>query len=190
MCSTEKAYSAPFVPYFNHFWNEWFWEVGAKRYICKKRLNMKNTVLPENMVELEEAMSRIDRWRRGSGADALTKAFYISRADIEALYNELNLLGQDYIGVRAYIGTREEKGNNNVILNVDELLMVAVIKNPDHHEDPNGVDLYAVGDEQDTRIYDLTSPCPRMCDSVSPLFTLIPPDGKKPKKNLSDFTKK
>lgn len=128
---------------------------------------MENT----NTITLEEAQQRIQLWRDFIGESVETKAFFISGDDIKALYTQISK--NDGFGVRAYLA-RNNSGEN-------ELLFVgtksdAVVFNKD-------VIVY----NNESAIYDLTTPCPNMCDTSSPLFNL--PDDKE-KINLSDLSKK
>jgi hypothetical protein len=118
---------------------------------------MMKTISDDDIVEVSDAIIRITRWRTAMGEQFPIKAFYITKEDIEALHSEI--IRNEAIAVRAYLAV-DNKGEN-------EILLVGVTEDP---LSPNGKDLYEVGGK--SRIYDLTSPCPNMCDCFSPLYTL------------------
>jgi hypothetical protein len=118
---------------------------------------MIKTISDDDIVEVGDAIIRITRWRTAMGEQFPIKAFYITKEDIEALHDEI--IRNDAIAVRAYLAV-DNKGEN-------EILLVGVTEDPLL---PHGKDLYEVNGK--SRIYDLTTPCPNMCDCFSPLYTL------------------
>jgi hypothetical protein len=126
-----------------------------------------------NIVELGDAMNRIARWRAYVGEEFETKAFFISLKDIVDLYEEV--MKNQGTGVRAYLARNDE--------GTDELLLVGVIN--DETPGDGGRDIIMM--DGASTIYDLTSPCPNMCDFRSPLFAI--PDDKE-KLDLSQLPRK
>lgn len=102
--------------------------------------------MAQNTITLATAQEWAGNWRKDQ--PDTVKAFLIPGSDISDLYNDiLTKGGQD---VRGYLGI-DDKGEYKMFL-------VAV--------DSNGNDLVNLG------IYDMTTPCPPMCDVNSPLYTL------------------
>jgi hypothetical protein len=128
--------------------------------------------LSENTIDLDKAQQRIIRWREYIGDHCDTHAFFISKDDIKALHAEID--ANHGHGVRAYLARNEENQNC--------LLLVAVHPEP---EIINGTDIIAIHGV--SQIYDLTSPCPNMCDYQSPLLEI---PGYKKKTKLSDLSGK
>lgn len=116
---------------------------------------MKRTA--NNPVELRDAQQRIKRWQLYIGSNFETKAFFISLDDIKTLYDEI--LASNGIGVRAYLARTSEEQN--------EILLVGVQQSSYSSQ---GKDI--IEENGSSRIYDLTTPCPNMCDVESPLFNL------------------
>jgi len=136
--------------------------------------------MPENItdiVELGDALTRIENWRSYVGEEFETKAFFIGLDDIIALYEEVQR--NKGTGVRAYLARNSSNEN--------ELLLVGV-KNVSLNPTSGitkGEDIIMVGGA--STIYDLTTPCPNMCDITSPLYL---DKRQKETLNLGDLTKK
>jgi hypothetical protein len=104
--------------------------------------------MDENTITLETAQTWATNWRKDQ--PDTVKAFLIPQEDIIELYNQITKNGaQD---VRGYLGIKEEGEY--------KLMLVPV--------DPKGNDMIDLG------IYDFTKPCPKDCDTMSPLYTLKP----------------
>lgn len=130
-----------------------------------------------DIVELDDAINRIQRWRDYVGEEFETKAFFISLDDIIALYQEVKT--NNGTGIRAYLARKDSNQN--------ELLLVGVKDASTNPESgiTDGEDILNVSGV--SAIYDLSTPCPNMCDFRSALYTL---SRDKEKVNLSDLPKK
>lgn len=109
--------------------------------------------IQKNVIPKQTAIDRAKNWRNymEKHNDLIDiKAFNISKDDLMALLNEGGVKS-----VRAYLGINE---NNQV-----DLLLVGV--NKEIGEGGKDMIDYENGDY----IYDLTTPCPAMCDENSPL---------------------
>lgn len=104
--------------------------------------------MPTNTISLATAQAWAKNWR--DNQPDTVKAYLIPQVDITELMGEPNV--QD---VRAYCGI-DENGNY-------KLMLVGV--------DANGVDL--INEAAGAYIYDFTEPCPRTCDTTSPLYNLV-----------------
>lgn len=105
--------------------------------------------MPENAIPLETAQEWAARWRENPANTV--KAFLIPREDITQLLEESNV-GD----VRAYVGIDEFGTHKLMIVGVNEL-------------ENDLIDAKA-----GQFIYDFTKPCPSVCDTKSPLYTLEP----------------
>jgi len=104
--------------------------------------------MEQNTITLQTAQEWAKNWR--DDQPDVVKAFLIPKNDIIDLYNHITQGGgQD---VRGYLGIRDDGEY--------KLMLVAV--------DSQGSDLIDLG------IYDMTTPCPKVCDVNSPLYTLEP----------------
>jgi hypothetical protein len=139
-----------------------------------KKYNMikshRKKVLPLNTIDLNEAVGRIQNWRGYVGSEFKTKAFFIGLDDLQGLVEVLK--ENSGMGIRCYLG-RTGAGQ-------DDLILVGVKRDPLF---PNGKDI--IEENGPGTIYDLTSPCPNMCDLSSPLNVI---SGIKIKKPLKDLT--
>jgi len=105
------------------------------------------------------AIEGIKNWREFVNQDDMPSAYFLHKEDLLFLINEL--MSQDAVGmgVRCYPSRDKDTGTNH-------LLMVAVVEDENY---PNGKDLYyPVGTQ--SMIFDLTRPCPNMCDEKSALY--------------------
>ncbi|MBS1741723.1 MAG: hypothetical protein JST81_01705 [Bacteroidetes bacterium] len=115
---------------------------------------------------IDEAVTRIENWRSFIGSQFETHAFFIPIDDLLTLANEIkNNKGS---GVRAYL-SRNEDENELLVVGVKDLTIL----------NEGGTDMVNEG------IYDLTMPCPTMCDKKSILLTL----GDKQNRKLRDLGK-
>ncbi len=111
-------------------------------------------------ISLSEAQSRIQDWRNYIGPNLDTKAFFLSVDDLKTLGDVLNTIDNP-IGVRAYLARNEQQENG--------LVLVAVSGTDLNNQTlPNGRDI-VLANNGDSLICDFTTPCPTMCDAVSPL---------------------
>lgn len=105
--------------------------------------------MPKNAIPLETAQEWAARWRENP--ENIVKAFLIPREDIT------ELLKADSVGdVRAYVGIDENGTHKLMLVGVDEL------------------ERDLINAEAGKFIYDFTKPCPSVCDTKSPLYTLEP----------------
>lgn len=96
-------------------------------------------------ITLDEAKKWVSSWRTNPPKD-LAKGHFIPGAALKELLANKNL-----VDVRAYMGVDET--------NTQKLIFVGV--------DSDGKDLIG----ENNPIYDHTEPCPKKCDTSSPLFT-------------------
>jgi len=136
---------------------------------------MKKSI--SNTISLDEAMSRIGRWRGIQPPSNTTKGFFISTEDMRDLLAEIDACKG--IGIRAYLAQTLDGMNDLVLVGVKSAKnpVTGVDFGKDILEDSKGNSL----------IYDLTTPCPNMCDIHSPLFSI---HTKKEKTNLKDLPSK
>lgn len=118
-----------------------------------------------NEYPFDNAVMDIAHWSEyvGSGLD-LPRAYLLYKRDLESLLDELNVLeakGEVALGVRCYPARDASTGLNH-------LLVAAVLDDADKVKYPFGKDIYS--EEGPSLIFDLTRPCPRMCDIESALF--------------------
>lgn len=106
--------------------------------------------MSQNTIDETTAIAWISAWRATPVVGI--KAYFIPKDDLTDLMNDANC-----IGVRAYLAF----GNNGRMAPEAKLLIVDVDAGG-----ANGTDVLANG------IYDFTKPCPTVCDTTSPLYTL------------------
>ncbi len=110
----------------------------------------------------DEAIADIENWRKTVGNfPDIPQAYFLHKGDLLFLINELLNIDDKALGIRCYISRNEETNHNH-------LLMVGVVEDEDKIKYPNGRDVYFEGTP--SKIYDLTRPCPNMCDEHSKLF--------------------
>ena len=102
--------------------------------------------MPTNTITLVQAKSWAKRWNTTAPSNK-TKAYLIPQEDITQLMQEAGV-----VNVRAYNGI-DDTG-------VYKLMLVGV--------DANGKDM--VDEANGQYVYDFTQPCPKVCDTTSPLF--------------------
>jgi hypothetical protein len=106
-----------------------------------------------------EAISDIRDWREHNDSQE-TQAYFLHKEDLLFLIEELLNMDEKALGVRCYLSRRKTTGQNH-------LLVVGVVDDPNYE---NGRDVYDSVLGQTSRIFDLTRPCPNMCDDTSALF--------------------
>jgi len=115
--------------------------------------SLNSNQLPSTAIEKDVAINRAKLWRDYLNANeniTNIRAFNISKSDLVSLLNEDGVKS-----VRAYLGINE---NNQI-----DLLFVGV----DKPIGENGQDMIDYNNQK--YVYDLTTPCPAMCDPSSPL---------------------
>ncbi len=123
-------------------------------------------------VTLDSAINATTRWREwmennSVPGDVQTNAFFIPMGDLLSLISQKEGL----LGIRAYVAMAEEadpEGASSL-----KLLLVAVDPSPEPVSPDYGVDIIEEisGSPGLVTVYDFTSPCPKFCDSTSPLLT-------------------
>lgn len=130
-----------------------------------KTLKKKNKVKGSsvNMVSYETAIQNIRNWRCHVGELINSQAFFISLQDIQGLYEELMSRDVPPMGIRCYMAKRSETGESH--------LLIVAVENDSADPESNGEDMYVKGgSDTNSLIYDVSKPCPRMCDPKSALF--------------------
>ncbi|QTD36646.1 hypothetical protein JL193_10885 [Polaribacter batillariae] len=116
----------------------------------------------KNTITLKTAKRWTKRWRKMEdtyNAHQHCRAFNIPLLDLQEVINE------GAVSVRGYLGVHKHKVEGETVFE-EKLIIVGV--------DKDGKDMISskdgeVLDDESGRIFDLTSPCPEMCDSGSPL---------------------
>lgn len=134
----------------------------------------------ENTVSLEVAKGWTEEWRKQCPENC--KAFLIPATDLIEVLNEMGLIGdkaaakaqkradKNKLDVRAYMAIGAEDGGP-----VEERLLIVGTKEIDgvYRDIIDGeIDGESLGltDDPSSGIYDVTSPCPPVCDPNSPLM--------------------
>ena len=134
-----------------------------------ERATEKTETYPSYPVTLDSAIEDTTRWRDWMAANSVpgevqTNAFFIPMGDLLSLITQKEGL----LGVRAYVAMSEDtapEGASSL-----KLLLVAV--NPTVGSPDYGTDIIEdVPGTNCVTVYDFTSPCPKFCDSSSPLLT-------------------
>jgi hypothetical protein len=122
---------------------------------------MEKTDLDERVFEYpyDEALRDIKRWREHVDDVETPHAYFLHKADLLFLINELMNLDAKGLGIRCY-PAKHASGENH-------LLMVAVVEEEGYD---HGRDVYNDQAPAPSRIFDLSRPCPNMCDYKSNLF--------------------
>ena len=119
---------------------------------------------PKDTIPLSEAIDITTNWRNFISKyepDGYIRAFYIPIEDIMGLAK----FHSEAVAVRAYLGLPKPGDVTDI-----KLALVPVdMKNNDILSVPSAI----TGEEQSS-IYDFTSPCPQACDIQSPLFEFPP----------------
>ena len=109
-----------------------------------------------------DAIEGIKHWREHVGdLPHVPQAFFLHKGDLIFLINELLNLDAKALGIRCYLARNESMQENH-------LLMVGVVDDDDKVKYPHGRDVYYEGTP--SRIFDLSRPCPNMCDEYSHLY--------------------
>lgn len=124
---------------------------------------MKTGNLSERAFEYsyDQSIEDIRHWRDYVGDLDVPQAYFLHKDDLLFLINELMNQAEKGLGVRCYPARDEATGKNH-------LLMVAVVADEDTDKYPDGKDIYS--EVTPSHIFDLTRPCPNMCDANSELY--------------------
>ncbi|MFT3908940.1 MAG: hypothetical protein QM737_05900 [Ferruginibacter sp.] len=137
--------------------------------------NVKTPLNPI-IVPLEEAKVRIGAWRTKYGETVKSKAFFIGVADLIGLLEDVTATDIPAVGIKAYLSIREEMDlETRELKPVEELLLVPAVLKVDPLNPPllsvlDNIPAYDAGIPDTGFVYNLTSPCPPMCDYSSPLY--------------------
>jgi hypothetical protein len=137
---------------------------------------MEKTDFDERAFEYSynDSIRDIKQWRDYVGDLEVPQAYFLHKADLLFLINELMNQNAKGMGIRCYPARDEATGENH-------LLMVAVVEEDGY---PNGKDIYDAQVPAPSRIFDLSRPCPNMCDVESALYAAGVHKERLPLRNL------
>ncbi len=138
-------------------------------------LNSKNNVSPPTKIPLALARERVKLWLKHmlsikyfkKHPDQIPRALYIPIDDLKQFlidYPENTAGARIYFGLEQLVGPGAE-GKQPIEV---KGMMVPVLKGSQKDE------IYNPASEEETYIYDFTTPCPRYCDTDSELYVVIP----------------
>ena len=118
--------------------------------------------MKKNTITLGQAKRWTTRWRKmesGYNAHQECRAFNIPLADLQ------DVIDEGAVTVRAYLGVKKNTVEGETVYE-EKLIIVGV--------DAQGKDMISSSDGEtldagSSEIYDLTEPCPELCDPDSPL---------------------
>jgi hypothetical protein len=129
-------------------------------------MNNQGNIDPKDTICLQEGIDITTNWREFISQyepNGYIRAFYIPMEDIVSLA----AFHKEAVAIRAYIGL-PSKGD---VTDIKLALVPVTAKNEDILSIPS---VTGSGEEQST-IYDFTTPCPQSCDVNSPLFQFPQP---------------
>ncbi len=138
-------------------------------------LNSENNAIPPTKISLDLARERIKLWLKHmlsikyfkKHPDQIPRALYIPIGDLKQFLIDYP---ENITGARIYFGLAQLVGSDGEEKQVIEVkgMMVPVLKGSQKDE------IYNPASEEETYIYDFTTPCPRYCDTDSELYVEIP----------------
>ncbi|WCT14418.1 hypothetical protein [Mucilaginibacter jinjuensis] len=137
-------------------------------------LNDDNHGVIHTKITKEKAFERIKNWLKMFSLhpnykvkpDQVPRAIFVPWADITQIIAKHHIISDaKIVGVRIYFGLTQE-------LDADCLADLCGSVVPVFEKDGVFVDLLASGNDNDSSIYDFTTPCPQTCDKTSALFNV------------------